>query len=97
MATGGCEVPCCFSKQIRTCLPKKDSCLHTRQPTAMNNGKDYMTIFGKGMSMPVQHAAPEDAPATGNEEKAGRYLPDFTNIDEVRRAFIASEIFNRKY
>ncbi len=24
-------------------------------------------------------------------------IPDFTNIEEARKAFIASEIFNKKY
>ena len=30
-----------------------------------------------------------------NEENA--LLPDLSNVDEARRAFIAGEIFNRKY
>ena len=31
------------------------------------------------------------------EQETSELLPDFTNIDEVRKAFIANEILNRKY
>ncbi len=31
------------------------------------------------------------------EQETSELLPDFTDIDEVRKAFIANEILNRKY
>ena len=31
------------------------------------------------------------------EQETSELLPDFTDIDEVRKAFVANEIFNRKY
>ncbi len=34
---------------------------------------------------------------TNNEEKNTTVLPDLTDAEEARKAFIASEIINRKY
>ena len=31
------------------------------------------------------------------EQETTALVPDFTDINEVRKAFIANEIFNRKY
>jgi hypothetical protein len=32
-----------------------------------------------------------------NRQEQESVLPDLTNVEEARKAFIASEIFNRKY
>lgn len=63
----------------------------------MKNDNDKTTTFDQAMNAPTRHAAAEHIPAADTKEKTGTYLPDFTDIEEVRRAFIASEIFNRKY
>ncbi len=34
---------------------------------------------------------------TTNEDQNTSLLPDLTNAEEARKAFIANEIFNRKY
>ena len=38
----------------------------------------------------------KNTPIIESEEQEN-LLPDFTDIQEVKKAFIASEIFNRKY
>lgn len=38
----------------------------------------------------------KNTPIIENEEQES-LLPDFTDIQEVKKAFIANEIFNRKY
>jgi hypothetical protein len=63
----------------------------------MKNDNDKTTTFDQAMNAPTRHAAAEHIPDADTKEKTGTYLPDFTDIEEVRRAFIASEIFNRKY
>jgi len=66
----------------------------------MTDGKDKTTSFGDASAAPQRHKAQptaEAVPAEGQTAGTGRYLPDFTDIEDVRRAFIASEIFNRKY
>ena len=32
-----------------------------------------------------------------NDEQNATLIPDLTDVEEARKAFIASEIFNRKY
>ena len=39
----------------------------------------------------------EEEKTTKNDEQNTSLIPDLTNVDEARKAFIANEIFNRKY
>ena len=100
MATGGCEVPCCFSKVMDT--DKRTSITIQKRSNKMAQLQDQI----KRLQDLIKASAAKGQAETGGEAEEYNeltdteneaLLPDFTNIDEVRKAFVFSEIINRKY
>ena len=104
MATGGWEVSCCFSNQKEKDLRCEDFFVYLWIQKRGNDASNCIALIlwimakkkAKKQVAPVVQPKPVQQ-AVSLPQTEDEALFDLSDPDEFRKAFIASEILNRKY